>query len=158
MRPMRSRIREHQHMGLRQDRQADIQRQPFLRQHNRQEAESNMEETKLKLDEATAEFCTSLTELLTGLGMTMQQFQDALELAQARQELQKFDVLDFPNYEIYIDPDLREETREQHKLHLHHSSKRSLAATTKRKSRQPKGNTWIWNRIRSRPNTKHGYH
>lgn len=97
-----------------------------------------MEETKLKLDEATAEFCTSLTELLTELGMT--------------------DVLDFPNYEIYIDPDLREETREQHKLHLHHSSKRSLAATTKRKSRQPKGNTWIWNRIRSRPNTKHGYH
>lgn len=117
-----------------------------------------MEETKLKLGEAIAEFCTSLTELLTELGMTMQQFQDALELAQARQELQKFDVLDFPNYEIYIDPDLQEETMEQHKLHLHHSSKRNQAATAKRKSRQPKGKAWIWNRIRSHPNTKHGYH
>lgn len=156
MRQMWSRIREHQHMGLRQDRQADIQRKPFLRQHNRQETESHMEETKLS--EAIAEFCTSLTELLTELGITMQQFQEALELAQARQELQKFDVLDIPNYEIYIDPDLREETREQHKLHLHHSSKRSQAATAERKSRLPKGNHWSWNRIRSRPNTKHGYH
>ena len=115
-----------------------------------------MEEAKLKLSEAIVEFCTSLTELLTELGMTMQQFQE--ELAQARQELQKFDVSDFRNYEIYIDPDLREETMEQHKLHLHHSSKRSQAATAKPKSRQPKGKPWIWNRIRSRPNTRHGYH
>lgn len=154
MRPMRSRIREHQHMGLRQDRQADIQRQPFLRQHNRKETESHME--KINLSEA-------IEKLAIAHGIAREEIEAVLEYYQAQQpqDVPKFDIDDYCNrynIEYYIDPDIREETREQHKLHLHHSSKSSQAATAKRKSRQPKGNTWIWNRIRSRPNTKHGYH
>lgn len=89
--------------------------------------------------------------------MTREQIEEALELGRARLELQKFDASDY-NCEIYIDDDLREETREQNKLRIHHSTKTSQAATAKRKSRQPKGKAWSWNRIRSRPNTNHGYH
>lgn len=40
----------------------------------------------------------------------------------------------------------------QHKLHLHQANRQQLPKTP------AKGKAWSWNRIRSRPNTKHGYH
>jgi hypothetical protein len=111
---------------------------------------------KINLSEA-------IEKLAIAHGIAREEIEAVLEYYQAQQpqNVPKFDIDDYCNrynIEYYIDPNIREETREQHKLHLHHSSKRSQAATAKRKSRQPKGNTWIWNRIRSRPNTKHGYH
>lgn len=111
---------------------------------------------KINLSEA-------IEKLAIAYGIAREEIEAVLEYYQAQQpqDVPKFDIDDYYNrynIEYYIDPDIREETREQHRLHLHHSSKRSQAATAKRKSRQPKGNTWIWNRIRSRPNTKHGYH
>lgn len=100
MRPMRSRIREHQHMGLRQDRQADIQRQPFLRQHNRQETESHME--KINLSEA-------IEKLAIAHGIAREEIEAVLEYYQAQQpqDVPKFDIDDYCNrynIEYYIDP------------------------------------------------------
>lgn len=111
---------------------------------------------KINLSEA-------IEKLAIAYGIAREKNEEVLEYyqAQQQQDVPKFDIDDYCNrynIEYYIDPDLQEETKEQHKLHLHHSSKRSQAATAKRKSRLPKGNHWSWNRIRSRPNTKHGYH
>lgn len=64
------------------------------------------------------------------------------------EDLEKFKV----EIEEFIEPDFKEEEREQHKLHLHHASRQPLPRTA------PKAKPWSWNRIRSRPNTKHGYH
>ena len=54
----------------------------------------------------------------------------------------------------YIDPDLKQDEMEQHKLHLLHQERHHR----QRKRHAAKGKPWRWNRIRSRPNTKHGYH
>lgn len=44
------------------------------------------------------------------------------------------------------------EEKLQNKLRRFHASRKHLPRTT------PKAKPWSWNRIRSRPNTKHGYH
>lgn len=64
------------------------------------------------------------------------------------EDLEKFKV----EVEEIIEPDLLQEEREQHKLHLHQANRQQLPKTP------AKGKAWSWNRIRSRPNTKHGYH
>nr|DAL21501.1 MAG TPA_asm: hypothetical protein [Caudoviricetes sp.] len=64
------------------------------------------------------------------------------------EDLEKFKV----EVEGIIEPDLLQEEREQHKLHLHQANRQRLPKTP------AKGKAWSWNRIRSRPNTKHGYH
>lgn len=69
---------------------------------------------------------------------------DSLDLA----ELLKFKT----EVKDYVDPDLKRDEMEQHKLHLHQAR---LHRQPKRHS--TKGKPWSWNRIRSRPNTKHGY-
>ncbi len=51
----------------------------------------------------------------------------------------------------YIEQEIQEEKR-QNKLRRFHASRKPLPRTT------PKAKPWSWNRIRSRPNTKHGYH
>lgn len=53
--------------------------------------------------------------------------------------------------EYLIDEDFEWDTKEQHKLHLHQEDRKRLPLAQKPK-------TWNWHRIRSRPNTKHGYH
>jgi hypothetical protein len=66
---------------------------------------------------------------------------------------------------IYLDPrgriqeDIRDyycpeklEEKLQNKLRRFHASRKHLPRTA------PKAKPWSWNRIRSRPNTKHGYH
>lgn len=45
-----------------------------------------------------------------------------------------------------------EEEKLQNKLRRFHASRKHLPRTA------PKAKPWSWNRIRSRPNTKHGYH
>lgn len=64
------------------------------------------------------------------------------------EDLEKFKV----EVEEIIEPDLQQEEREQHKLRLHKANRQRLPRTS------TKGKAWRWNRIRSRPNTKHGYH
>lgn len=44
------------------------------------------------------------------------------------------------------------EEKLQNKLRRFHASRKHLPRTA------PKAKPWSWNRIRSRPNTKHGYH
>lgn len=51
----------------------------------------------------------------------------------------------------YYCPEKLEE-KLQNKLRRFHASRKHLPRTT------PKAKPWSWNRIRSRPNTKHGYH
>lgn len=51
----------------------------------------------------------------------------------------------------YYCPEILEE-KLQNKLRRFHASRKPLPGTT------PKAKPWSWNRIRSRPNTKHGYH
>jgi predicted transcriptional regulator len=51
----------------------------------------------------------------------------------------------------YIEQEILEEKR-QNKLRRFHASRKPLPRTA------PKAKSWSWNRIRSRPNTKHGYH
>lgn len=51
----------------------------------------------------------------------------------------------------YIEQEILEEKR-QNKLRRFHASRKPLPRTA------PKAKPWSWNRIRSRPNTKHGYH
>lgn len=55
----------------------------------------------------------------------------------------------------YCTTDIEQEILEeklQNKLRRFHASRKPLPRTT------PKAKPWSWNRIRSRPNTKHGYH
>lgn len=55
----------------------------------------------------------------------------------------------------YCTPDIEQEILEeklQNKLRRFHASRKQLPRTA------PKAKPWSWNRIRSRPNTKHGYH
>lgn len=66
------------------------------------------------------------------------------------EELLKFVVEDTRDY---LDPDLLKEEKEQRKLHLRKANSQRLP-----KDHAAKGKSWSWNRIRSRPNTKHGYH
>lgn len=82
---------------------------------------------KINLSEA-------IEKLAIAYGIAREEIEAVLEYYQAQQpqDVPKFDIDDYCNrynIEYYIDPDIREETREQHKLHLHHSSKRSQAAT-----------------------------
>lgn len=51
----------------------------------------------------------------------------------------------------YYCPEKLEE-KQQNKLRRFHASRKHLPRTA------PKAKPWSWNRIRSRPNTKHGYH
>nr|DAO07973.1 MAG TPA: hypothetical protein [Caudoviricetes sp.] len=51
----------------------------------------------------------------------------------------------------YYCPEILEE-KLQNKLRRFHASRKHLPRTA------PKAKPWSWNRIRSRPNTKHGYH
>lgn len=51
----------------------------------------------------------------------------------------------------YYCPEKLEE-KLQNKLRRFHASRKHLPRTA------PKAKPWSWNRIRSRPNTKHGYH
>lgn len=56
---------------------------------------------------------------------------------------------------IAIATDIEQEILEeklQNKLRRFHASRKHLPRTA------PKAKPWSWNRIRSRPNTKHGYH
>ena len=101
---------------------------------------------KINLSEA-------IEKLAIAHGIAREEIEEVLEYYQAQQphDVPKFDIDDYCNrynIEYYIDPDLREETREQHKLHLHHSSKRSQAATAKRK--QPAK----WQHVDLEPNKK----
>ena len=48
MRSLRSRLREHQHLGVRKDRKADIRGQPILRQPHTRKAGTEMEERRDK--------------------------------------------------------------------------------------------------------------
>lgn len=50
-----------------------------------------------------------------------------------------------------IEQEIQEEKR-QNKLRRFHASRKPLPRMA------PKAKPWSWNRIRSRPNTKHGYH
>jgi hypothetical protein len=55
----------------------------------------------------------------------------------------------------YCTTDIEQEILEkklQNKLRRFHASRKHLPRTA------PKAKPWSWNRIRSRPNTKHGYH
>ena len=55
----------------------------------------------------------------------------------------------------YCTTDIEQEILEeklQNKLRRFHASRKYLPRTA------PKAKPWSWNRIRSRPNTKHGYH
>ena len=55
----------------------------------------------------------------------------------------------------YFTTDIEQEILEeklQNKLRRFHASRKHLPRTA------PKAKPWSWNRIRSRPNTKHGYH
>lgn len=52
----------------------------------------------------------------------------------------------------YYCPEKLEEEKLQNKLRRFHASRKHLPRTA------PKAKPWSWNRIRSRPNTKHGYH
>lgn len=55
----------------------------------------------------------------------------------------------------YCTTDIEKEILEeklQNKLRRFHASRKHLPRTA------PKAKPWSWNRIRSRPNTKHGYH
>lgn len=51
-----------------------------------------------------------------------------------------------------IEQEILEEEKLQNKLRRFHASRKHLPRTA------PKAKPWSWNRIRSRPNTKHGYH
>ena len=113
MRTLRSRLREHQHMGVRKAGKAHLRGQPTLRQPNTRKTGTEMEERYYSLE-----------------------------------DLEQFKV----EVEEIIDPDLLQEEREQHKLHLHQANRQRLPKTP------TKDKAWSWNRIRSRPNTKHGYH
>lgn len=57
--------------------------------------------------------------------------------------------------DYYCTTDIEQEILEeklQNKLRRFHASRKHLPRTA------PKAKPWSWNRIRSRPNTKHGYH
>lgn len=72
------------------------------------------------------------------------------EISYDLKELMKF----FVDVKDAIDPDFVKEEKEQHKLHLHQANCQPLPKVEASKKRK----SWSWNRIRSRPNTKHGYH
>ena len=52
----------------------------------------------------------------------------------------------------YIEQEILNEEKRQNKLRRFHANRKPLPRTA------PKAKPWSWNRIRSRPNTKHGYH
>lgn len=52
----------------------------------------------------------------------------------------------------YIEQEILDEEKRQNKLRRFHANRKPLPRTA------PKAKPWSWNRIRSRPNTKHGYH
>lgn len=57
--------------------------------------------------------------------------------------------------DYYCTTDIEQEILEeklQNKLRRFHASRKHLPRTA------PKAKPWSWNRIRNRPNTKHGYH
>ena len=72
------------------------------------------------------------------------------EMSYELKELLKFKV----EVKDCIDPDLMKEEKEQQKLRLHKTNRWLVPKKNAAKKRK----SWSWNRIRSRPNTKHGYH
>lgn len=52
----------------------------------------------------------------------------------------------------YIEQEILDEEKRQNKLRRFYANRKPLPRTA------PKAKPWSWNRIRSRPNTKHGYH
>lgn len=179
MRTLRSRLREHQHLGVRKDREADIRWQPILRQPHTRKTETEMEERRDKeyIIEVTADKEQQQQAILliakaTGI--------ETERIEQCITELERYGILtedrslymdtrgciqeDIRGYycpgkledkgyycTTYIEQEILEEKR-QNKLRRFHASRKPLPRTA------PKAKTWSWNRIRSRPNTKHGYH
>ena len=64
---------------------------------------------------------------------------------------EKLEVKGYYYCTTYIEQEILEE-KLQNKLRRFHASRKHLPRTA------PKAKPWSWNRIRSRPNTKHGYH